>query len=121
MAVAEIRCLEERWELRAEQHDAPSTRMSDRRWAAARTLETIRQGEIRTRATKSAILLDPLNSTFNLQLERIVRCAGNSARRVFWRTDELHAWMEGEKTEHERRALAELFADGDRDSTPSVD
>ncbi|HLK35582.1 MAG TPA: hypothetical protein VKU41_02440, partial [Polyangiaceae bacterium] len=38
---------------------------------------------------RSCLLLDPSNVTFNLQIERIVRCAGNPERRLFADVDEL--------------------------------
>jgi hypothetical protein len=58
---------------------------------------------------QTAILLDPANTTFNLQVERIVRCACNSARRLFSGRIELHAWMDGVMTDDERRILPRLF------------
>src|SRR5258708_22170226 len=32
--------------------------------------------------SRSALLLDPSNTMFNLQIVRVVRCAGNDARRI---------------------------------------
>jgi hypothetical protein len=61
---------------------------------------------------RSAILLHPENMTFNLQLERIVQCAGGSVRRVFTDPSELHEWLEGELTEVERGVLRALLSDG---------
>ena len=39
---------------------------------------------------RSAILLHPANETYNLQIERIVQCAGHERRRVFADPRELH-------------------------------
>ena len=41
----------------------------------------------------SAALLDPENTMFNLQIERIVRCAGSAERRLFTEIDPLRDWM----------------------------
>ena len=60
---------------------------------------------------RSAILLDPENITFNLQLERIVQCAGSPGRRLFTDVGELHEWLAGELTEVERAALRALLSD----------
>jgi hypothetical protein len=54
---------------------------------------------------RSALLLDPSNTIFNLQVERIVRCAGNPARRLFADVAELQDWVDGDLTEPEREAL----------------
>jgi hypothetical protein len=61
---------------------------------------------------RSAILLHPENLTFNLQLERIVQCAGSPGRRLFTDTRELHEWLEGELTETERAAVRALLSGG---------
>jgi hypothetical protein len=53
----------------------------------------------------SAILLDPANVTFDLQVERIVRCAGSSSRLIFSAPAELQAVMESILVAHEREAL----------------
>jgi hypothetical protein len=60
---------------------------------------------------RSAILLHPENMTFNLQLERIVQCAGGAVRRVFTDRRELHEWLESQLTEEERRAMRALLSD----------
>jgi hypothetical protein len=62
---------------------------------------------------RSAILLDPANVTYNLQIERIVRCACNSSRRLFSSGSELRAWMDGVMTEHERSDLPLFLSEGD--------
>ena len=61
---------------------------------------------------RSAILLHPTNATFNLQIERIVQCAGHQGRRVFTDRDELHEWLDGELTEAERARLRSFLSDG---------
>lgn len=45
------------------------------------------------KVVRSALLLDPMNETFNLQLERVVRCAGWASRRSFCDANELRAWL----------------------------
>jgi hypothetical protein len=55
---------------------------------------------------RSAVLVDPSNAMFNLQMERIVRCAVNPARRLFADMEDLRDWMDGDLTEPEREALA---------------
>jgi hypothetical protein len=59
---------------------------------------------------RSALLLDPANVTFNLQVERIVRCAGNPLRRLFTSAVELELWMCGSLEEQEHRALRAFLA-----------
>jgi hypothetical protein len=61
---------------------------------------------------RSALLVDPANVTFNLQIERIVRCAGNPERRVFADVTDLRTWMECDLTEREREALRAFFSSG---------
>jgi hypothetical protein len=61
--------------------------------------------------SRSAILLDSTNVTFNLQIARIVQCAGSDLRRVFTATDALYEWLDGGLTEVERVALR-LFLEG---------
>jgi hypothetical protein len=60
---------------------------------------------------RSAILIDPANVTFNLQIERIVRCAGSDARRVCADRDRLYEWLDDRLNDAERAALR-LFLDG---------
>lgn len=60
---------------------------------------------------RSAILLNPANTTFNLQVQRVVQCAGSDARRVFTDRQELQEWLDGRLSDAERVALR-LFLDG---------
>jgi hypothetical protein len=60
---------------------------------------------------RSAILLHPANTTFNLLIQRVVRCAGSDARRVFTDREELEEWLDGRLSETERAALRG-FLDG---------
>lgn len=62
---------------------------------------------------RSALLLDPSNTMFNLQLERVVRCAGNEDRRLFSHADELCDWLDAALTHPEREALRTLFLPAD--------
>ncbi len=60
---------------------------------------------------RSAILLDSANVTFNLQIARIVQCAGSDRRRVFTARDAVYEWLDGGLTEAERVALR-VFLEG---------
>jgi hypothetical protein len=66
--------------------------------------------------SRSAILLDPDNTTFNLQLERVVRCAGYPARLIFSAPAELQARMETYLSGQERDALLHSLYERDRGS-----
>ena len=61
--------------------------------------------------SRSAILLNPTNVTFNLQIQRVVHCAGNDRRRVFMDRQELQEWLDSRLSEAERAALR-VFLDG---------
>ncbi len=58
---------------------------------------------------RSAILLDPANDTFNLQLARVVRCAGSPRRRWFYDPCELRDWLVDLSTPFELARLDELL------------
>jgi hypothetical protein len=58
---------------------------------------------------RSGMLLDPANAVFNLQLARVVHCAGNPARRLFTDARDLYAWLEPGLTEDEREVLISLL------------
>jgi hypothetical protein len=64
---------------------------------------------LNTRVIRSAILLDPANETFNLQLARVVRCAGSPRRRWFEDPSELRGWLADVVTPSERARLDELL------------
>jgi hypothetical protein len=59
---------------------------------------------------RSGLLIDPANTMFNLQAERVVRCAGNPARRLFAKVDDLRDWVGEALPESERGALRDIFA-----------
>lgn len=59
---------------------------------------------------RSAILLEPSNETFNLQIARVVRCAGLPARRWFHDPDELRAFLADVLTERELARLDDFLA-----------
>jgi hypothetical protein len=59
--------------------------------------------------TRSGILLDKANVVFNLQLARIVHCAGSASRRLFTDPRELYAWLAEPLDEGERAALEGLL------------
>jgi hypothetical protein len=65
------------------------------------------------RIARSAFLLDPANTMFNLQLERIVDCALNPARRCFAQLDQFRDWIGAALSEPERQAVNALFSDDD--------
>ena len=54
---------------------------------------------------RSAILVDPENTTYNLQLERVIQCAQNPTRRLFYDRRALFAWVEDALTPAERTEL----------------
>ncbi len=56
--------------------------------------------------TRSALLLDPSNELFNLQMQRIVRCSFNPERRVFRNVKELQSWIGTDLAPFENEALA---------------
>jgi hypothetical protein len=58
---------------------------------------------------RSALLLDPSNTIFNLQMERIVRCANNELRRLFKEPEEVCAWLDVGLTDAERNSLRTLL------------
>jgi hypothetical protein len=58
---------------------------------------------------RSAILLDSSNETFNLQIERVVRCAGSAARRCFSDPAELRGWLREVLTDFELTRVDELL------------
>jgi hypothetical protein len=62
---------------------------------------------------RSALLVDPRNTMFNLQVERVVRCAGHAGRRrIFTDAAELREWLVAPLTGPERDAL-DAFLSGD--------
>jgi hypothetical protein len=62
--------------------------------------------ETNAQILRSAVLVDPDNTMFNLQIERVVRCAGHSGhRRIFTDLLELREWMRDAATEAERQAI----------------
>ncbi len=54
---------------------------------------------------RSALLLDPLNTMLNLQVERVVHCAGHEQRRLFDNAEDLRSWLEVGLTTTERAGL----------------
>ena len=84
---------------------SPVSREVAGRWA--RAMRQSNSGVVR-----SGLLLDPANAVFNLQIERVVRCAGNPQRRFFADPDELRRWVGTELPGSERAALDELFGGG---------
>lgn len=68
----------------------------------------IRQGNP-AHTTTSAILLDPANALYNLQVERVMQCAGKQVR-LFPALDELTEWLGAILTDPEKATVRELFA-----------
>jgi hypothetical protein len=60
---------------------------------------------------RSAVLVDPANSTYNLQLERVVRCALSPTRRLFSDPAELLEWMQDALTDAEERGLRAFLSE----------
>lgn len=54
-------------------------------------IELLRRDNVRIE--RSALLLSPGGAIFNLQVERLLREAGNPARRAFRNVDHLLAWL----------------------------
>jgi hypothetical protein len=83
----------------------PFTGEVARAWSQAmrRTNESI---------VRSALLLDPSNTMFNLQVERVVHCAANEHRRLFNDAKVLRDWLDGMLTEAEREALRAFLSVG---------
>jgi hypothetical protein len=60
----------------------------------------------------SAILLARSNDTFNLQVERVVRCAGNPGRRLFYDERELRDWVAQRATAAELSRVDQIVCEG---------
>jgi hypothetical protein len=58
---------------------------------------------------RSALLIEPGNTLFNLQMERIVRCSVNPARRIFSDVVKLGDWMAAVLEESERAAVGSFL------------
>jgi hypothetical protein len=58
---------------------------------------------------RSGILLDPANEMFNLQVVRVVQCAGNPSRKLFTDPRELLAWLRDDLSADEREVLRDLI------------
>ena len=69
---------------------------------------------------RSGILLEPSNEMFNLQVIRVVQCAGNSARRLFTDARDLLAWLHDDLSPDDLEVLRGLIVagHGPRVSTP---
>jgi len=63
------------------------------------------------RISWAALLLDPLNTTFNLQIERVVRCAGSPTRRLVTGLGEMQAWLGGSLSVAEWSAIETFLGD----------
>lgn len=70
---------------------------------------------------RSAILLDPSNTMYNLQLERVVHCAGSEDRRLFKDADELCDWLDGILTKSELEAVKRWSSRDRRRSSQRLD
>jgi hypothetical protein len=67
------------------------------------------------RIARSGVLLDPTNTMYNLQVQRVVSCAGNPARRLFVDKEGLLDWVGEVLAEPERRALRDVFSEAEGD------
>jgi hypothetical protein len=64
-----------------------------------------------TKVLRGAILLHPEKATFNLQIERIIREAGNSSRRCFRRESKLLDWIAEVLTPEELSCVREFLSE----------
>jgi hypothetical protein len=69
--------------------------------------------EASTSVGRSFILVDAANTMFNLQVERVVRCAGIPAGQLFFDRDAAFEWLQGVLTEPERSELRSFLANAD--------
>jgi len=58
-----------------------------------------------TQISRSALLLHPSNTMFNLQVERVVQCAASEHRRLFEDARALCDWLDSGLTDAEREAV----------------
>jgi hypothetical protein len=65
---------------------------------------------------RSAVLLSPGDATLSLQVERLVRDAGNSERRTFRASGPMLAWLGEVLTPHESRRASEFIEQPPSDS-----
>lgn len=61
------------------------------------------------RLARSAVLLSAENETFNLQFERVVRCAGSTSRRCFLEVGEIRDWLREFLTDAELERVDQLL------------
>ncbi len=59
---------------------------------------------------RSVLLVDPSNTTYNLQIARVVQCALSPTRRMFTDAAELLTWLDGVVTDAEHRELRAFFS-----------
>ncbi len=118
--VRHLRAVEQLHEMSAhvvrEAHKAPSRPIifGDYRWTSPFSQDV---GDEWSRSMRgfnesvafSAILLARANVTFNLQIERVVRCAGNPGRRLFYDALQLHDWVAERATTPEVTRVAQLL------------
>ena len=69
----------------------------------------IRQGNNPAHTKTSAVLLDPANAIYNLQVERVMQCAGKQVR-LFPALVELTEWLGAWLTDAEKATVHELYA-----------
>jgi hypothetical protein len=65
------------------------------------------------RISGAALLLDPLNTMFNLQVERIVKCAGSPIRRLVTGLGEIQSWLGDSLSAAEWSGIETFLAAGD--------
>lgn len=63
------------------------------------------------RIHRTAMLVDPANVLFNLQLQRMVQCTHNPMRQIFTDRDDLVAWLAAGCSAQERGMLRDLVYD----------
>jgi hypothetical protein len=62
---------------------------------------------------RGSVLVDAANTMFNLQVERVVRCAGIPSGQLFFDGDATFEWLQGVLTEPERSELRSFLANAD--------
>ena len=82
----------------------PVTREVANLWSAA-------MRRVNRHIARSGVLLDPSNTLFNLQVARVIRCAGSERRRLFENEQELRRWLDEALTDLEREALRTMFSE----------
>lgn len=85
-------------------HASPVVPAVGRQWSGA-------MRRANGKVLRTAILVNPANLLFNLQLYRWVECTHNPMRRIFADRDELYAWLAVGCSEQEQCVLKDILAE----------